>query len=76
MSKTVTLLDSIHNTELGNSQRITNHFGDMIRYCGTWKKWLVWNDQHGVWQLDDNGQVQRFAKSTIQNMFHEAVLYG
>ncbi|MCP4254145.1 MAG: hypothetical protein GY775_12195 [Candidatus Scalindua sp.] len=72
-SKAVTLLNNdIHNTELGNSQRITHYFGNMIRYCGTWKKWLVWNDQHGVWQLDDNGQVQRFAKNTIQNMFHEA----
>jgi P4 family phage/plasmid primase-like protien len=71
-SKTVTLFDCIHNTELGNSKRITNHFGGVIRYCGTWKKWLVWEKKCGVWQIDDNGQVQRFAKRTIQNMFREA----
>jgi putative DNA primase/helicase len=71
-AKTVTLLEGIHNTELGNSQRITNYFGNKIRYCGTWKKWLVWNEQYGAWQIDDNGQVQRLAKETIKNMFREA----
>jgi putative DNA primase/helicase len=71
-AKAVTLLGSIHNTELGNAQRITNYFGDMIRYCGTLKKWLVYNEQYGAWQIDDNGQVQRLAKETIKNMFREA----
>ena len=71
-AKALTLLDGIHNTELGNSQRITNYFGDNIRYCGTWKKWLGWNDQNGAWQMDDDGQVQRLAKKTIQNIFYEA----
>jgi P4 family phage/plasmid primase-like protien len=71
-AKTVMLLNGIHNTELGNSQRLTNHFGDLIRYCGTWKKWLVWDDQNGAWQIDDNGQVQRLAKRTLNNIFLEA----
>ena len=70
--KTVILVNRIHNTELGNSQRITNSYGGIIRYCGAWKKWLVWNAQYGAWQIADNGQVQRFAIKTIQNMFREA----
>lgn len=62
----------IHNTDLGNSQRIINSFGDIIRYCGTWKKWLMWNDQYGAWQIDDSGKVLRLARKTIQNIFEEA----
>jgi putative DNA primase/helicase len=70
--KTVILPDSIHNTELGNSQRLTKYFGGIIRYCGTLKKWLVWNAQYGKWQIDNNGQLERFAKSAITIMFIEA----
>jgi len=66
------LNNDIHNTELGNAQRLTSYFGGTIRYCGTLKKWFVWNEQNGAWQIDDNGQVQRLAKRTIQNMFCEA----
>jgi P4 family phage/plasmid primase-like protien len=72
-SKSLILLDGIHNTDLGNSQRLIKLFGDFIRYCGTWKKWLVWNDQYGAWQIDDSGEVLRLARRTIENMFREAV---
>jgi len=72
-SKAVTLLNSnIHNTDLGNSQRIINSFGGIIRYCSTWKKWLVWNPQYGAWEIDDSGKIIQLAKRTIQNMFQEA----
>ena len=61
-SKSVTLLNNdIHNTDLGNSERIINSFGGVIRYCGTWKKWLVWNDQYGVWQIDDSGEASKIS---------------
>ncbi len=72
-SKTVALFNSnIHNTDLGNSQRIINNFGGFIRYCSTWKKWLVWNDQYGAWQIDDSGEVLRLARKAIQNIYKEA----
>jgi len=71
-SKAVTLVNSTHNTELGNSQRISHHYGDTLRHCGTWKKWLVWNDEHGAWQVDDSGKVIRSAKRTIQSMYSDA----
>jgi putative DNA primase/helicase len=32
----------------------------------------VWNAQYGKWQIDNNGQLERFAKSAITIMFIEA----
>ncbi len=63
---------SIHNTDLGNSQRVIKDYGDIIRYCSTWKKWLVWNDQYGAWKIDDSGEIFRIARKAIQNIYQEA----
>jgi len=72
-SKAVALLNNgTHNTDLGNSQRLVNAYGDIVRYCHIWKKWLVWHPQYGAWQIDVSGEVVRLAKKTIQNMFYEA----
>ena len=30
-------------TDLGNAQRLTDNFGDDIRYCDELGKWYVWN---------------------------------
>jgi len=72
-SKNVALLNiGTHNTDLGNSQRLVNTYGEIIRYCHIWKKWIVWNPQYGIWQIDVSGEVFRLAKKTIQNMYYEA----
>ncbi len=68
----VTQFASLHNTDLGNSQRLINSFGNIVRYCSSWKKWLVWNDHYGTWQIDDSGDVMRLARKTIQNIYKEA----
>ncbi len=62
----------IHNTDLGNSQRIINGFGEIIRYCNTWKKWLMWDDKNGVWKIDDSGAIFRLARQAINNIYQEA----
>ena len=35
-----------------------------------WKSWLVWRDGH--WRRDDDGEIMRLAKATVEGMYAEA----
>jgi P4 family phage/plasmid primase-like protien len=59
-----------HNSDLGNAQRLAALHGENLRYCHHWGKWLIWNGQ--LWMPDDSGQIVRFAKDTVQNIYSEA----
>ena len=58
------------HTDLGNARRIVRLHGDNIRYVAAWKSWLVWRDGH--WRRDDDGEIMRLAKATVEGMFAEA----
>jgi putative DNA primase/helicase len=56
-------------TDLGNAERLVHHFGDRIRYCHAWKKWLIWD---GVrWVVDQRGQIQQLAKKVVRKIYRE-----
>jgi putative DNA primase/helicase len=57
-------------TDLGNTERLTDQYGQDIRYCGARGQWLVWDRQR--WLPDETGQVYRFAKSTARSILLEA----
>jgi putative DNA primase/helicase len=57
-------------TELANADRLVHLFGDQIRYCYTWKKWMVWTGTH--WQPDKNGTINRLAEKTVRSILIEA----
>lgn len=57
-------------TELANADRLVNLYGDHIRYCYTWKKWMVWTGTH--WQEDKNGEINRMAEKTVRSILIEA----
>ena len=59
-----------HHTEFGNAQRLVDRHGLDLRYVVEWGKWLTWHD--GRWQMDNNFQVVRLAKETIEALWHEA----
>jgi len=60
----------INRTELGNSIRLVNLFGDHLRYCGQLGYWLVF---HGAyWQPDHKGQVWKYGKATVRHLAKEA----
>jgi putative DNA primase/helicase len=61
-------------TDLGNARRFVAQHGDEVRYCYAWKKWLVWDGTR--WRLDENGQVERRAKSTALQIYAEASRTG
>jgi putative DNA primase/helicase len=60
-----------HLTDEGNAQRLVAFHGQDIRYIAAYKCWYVWNGQ--VWRKDVDGQVERYAKATVDLMFHRFI---
>jgi putative DNA primase/helicase len=58
------------HTDLGNARRLVRLHSDNIRYVANWQSWLVWRDGH--WRRDDDGEIVRLAKATVEGMFAEA----
>ena len=56
-----------HETDMGNAAWMVALYGDDLRYCHKWHKWLVWNDQR--WQIDDEPAVMRIAKRSVQHLY-------
>ena len=58
-----------HLTELGNAERLVRAYRT-FRYCGPRGKFLV---HDGVrWIDDDTGQMERYAKMTVRDIYREA----
>ncbi len=62
--------DAPYLTDLGNTQRFVAQHGNEIRFCYGWRKWLVWDGTR--WRIDDSGDVERRAKSTVRAFYTEA----
>ena len=61
---------SFNCSDLGNAERLAHHYGNDIKYCYQWKKWLIWD---GVkWADDETGLVNTFAKNTVRKIYEEA----
>lgn len=62
--------ENFHLTELGNTKRLADRYGDDIRYCPDYKKWLCWD---GIrWLIDRSGEIARLAKVTVLSIYGEA----
>jgi putative DNA primase/helicase len=60
-----------HNrTDVGNAKRLVELHGSHIRYCYSWRRWLVWDKRR--WCVDTTGQIFRFAKDTVRSIYQEA----
>lgn len=59
-----------HKTDTGNARRLVSLFGDKLRYCHPWCKWLVWDGTR--WREDDQGEPERLAKETVKALLVEA----
>lgn len=60
----------VHNTDLGNAKQLVAQHSGHIRYVATTGSWHVWNDF--AWAVDDNGQVDRYARATVLRMQRRA----
>ena len=57
-------------TDIGNGRRLIHYYGDKVRYCPLWDKWLIWNQRY--WELDHTLKIEQFAKRTVKWMYQEA----
>jgi hypothetical protein len=63
-------LERPHPTDMGKAQRLIEAYGDRLRHCWPWNKWLVWD---GIrWALDDSGTVFSYSKTIAKKLYAEA----
>ena len=62
--------DAPYLTDLGNAQRFVARHGQEIRFCHSWRKWLVWDGTR--WRQDEDGEVERRAKATVREFYGQA----
>ena len=53
-------------TDVTNAQWMVREFGDNLRYCTAWNKWLVWDGRR--FKVDDTLEIDRMAKETPRRM--------
>ena len=58
--------DSAMYTDVTNAQWMVREFGENLRYCTPWNKWLVWDGQR--FKVDDTLEIERMAKETTRRM--------
>lgn len=59
-------------TDLGNAERLIYHYGELVRFCHLWKKWIIWDGKR--WLKDDSGAIYRLAKDTVRSINAEAAI--
>jgi hypothetical protein len=53
-------------TDDGNAIRFVNAYGDAVRYCYDWKKWLIFDGKR--WKLDEDEAVVRMAREVARSI--------
>jgi P4 family phage/plasmid primase-like protien len=54
-------------TDAANARRFGAQFGDVIRWCDPWNKWLVWDDQR--WKVDDHRSMDGLLKAYADGLW-------
>jgi putative DNA primase/helicase len=67
-------VDTEHFSEGGNASRLIRLHGQDMRYCHTFRKWLIWDGRH--WKLDGNGEAMRLASDIVQDLYIQAANAG
>ncbi len=62
--------DVVNRTDVGNSRRLANRFGEVIRYVPQHKAWYLWDGTR--WKLDERGVIFELAKETALCIAEEA----
>ena len=54
-------------TDLTNAELLIREYGDRIRFCPEWSKWLVWDGC--VWKIDSGCRIFELAVACIRGMY-------
>lgn len=57
-------------TDMGNSNRFVEKFGDVLRYCFAIKSWVCYDDKR--WVLSAQGDAERAAQTVAKDLHAEA----
>lgn len=57
-------------TDGGNAQRLIRLHQNNIKYCHTFKKWMVWDGHR--WKIDGDGSTYRLCNDVIREIYSEA----
>jgi putative DNA primase/helicase len=67
------LLSFLYNDH-GNAGRLIAVYGEDLKYCHAFKKWLVWDGMR--WAVDDTDQARRLAKQAMLEFLRQAIDRG
>src|SRR5216683_8125190 len=67
------LLPYLHNDH-GNAERLIALYGEDLKYCHAFKKWLVWDGMR--WAVDDTDQARRLAKMAMLEFLKQVIGHG
>ncbi len=56
-------------TDTGNAERLMEHYGEQLKYCHAWHKWLYWDGTR--WCIDEQGEVTKMAIDTVRRIHNE-----
>jgi len=59
-----------NRTDLGNSERLADHFGSVVRYDHAAGRFLLWHGTH--WRIDDAGRINHLARLVVRSIYGEA----
>jgi P4 family phage/plasmid primase-like protien len=62
--------EEFRQTDTGNAERLVARFGQDIRFCHAWNKWLFWDGQR--WMIDSAGKVLAMSKVAVRDIYAEA----
>lgn len=58
-------------TDTGNAERFVDQFSDRVRYCATWRGWLVHDGR--CWRRDDNLAAEDLVSQALRGIYLEAL---
>ena len=56
-----------YGSDLANAKLFVTLHGDRVRFVHDFRKWIIWNGKR--WKEDDDGEVQRLAKATVEHLY-------
>ena len=59
-----------HRNDVGNAERLIALYGDRMRYCHAFKKWLIWDGRR--WAVDESGAARLLATEAMLAYLGEA----
>jgi len=58
-------------SDLFNARMMISEYGTEIRFCASWKKWVIWDGRR--WKIDNENFIFQMAMNTVREMYNKAL---